>query len=194
MSSATYELKFPARCLATHYDESFHGFLVTTANLRGPNEIRLLRYAEESDDIRCIGVWAHNYEVNCLASNPTDKSVVGTVYNTLDGRGGKGTIWSLPELPEGGEGGSGEGGEGDGGSGSGSGSGGSNGSSGDPVMHSLERVCDLPLVASATGPLGVDPMHHMAWAPAVPEHRPRTLVTAHAGSVRAWSLGGGGGR
>lgn len=41
MSSSSYLIKSTSRCLVTHAaDENHHGFLVGTANLRGPNEVR----------------------------------------------------------------------------------------------------------------------------------------------------------
>jgi len=122
-------------------------------------------------------MWAHNYEINSLAASPTDKSIVATVYSTLDGRGGRATIWSLPELPlhpdtetdlvvNG---------------------------SGEPVTQGLVRVVDVPGVPSAASPQSADPMHHFQWAPNVPEHKAGTFITAHSSGVRSWVLQEGGG-
>jgi hypothetical protein len=40
MSSSSYLIKSQARCIVAHAaDEDHHGFLVGTANLKGPNEV-----------------------------------------------------------------------------------------------------------------------------------------------------------
>ena len=110
----SYDMKSPARCLAAVSDEVHHSFLVSTANLRGPNEIRLLRYSEEDDDVRCAATWHHNYEVCSLSSNAADPTLLATAYSTLDERGARATLWRLTDFSEGGEGEEGEGGGGGG--------------------------------------------------------------------------------
>ena len=42
MAMATYELKTQARCIVPHADEAHHAFLVATASLKGPNEVRTI--------------------------------------------------------------------------------------------------------------------------------------------------------
>ena len=113
----SYDMKSTARCLAALADESRHSFLVSTANLRGPNEIRLLRYSEEDDDVRCVATWHHNYEVCSLSSNAADPTLLATAYSTLDERGARATLWRLTDLHEGGEGEEEEGAAGGGGGG-----------------------------------------------------------------------------
>ena len=145
-----------------------------------PRQIRLLRYREEEEDLRCVAMWAHNYEVTSLSGCPTDGALASTVYSTLDGKGGKGTVWRLPELPDDAAAG-----------GSDDGSGAGSGSAQDLMVRDLERVADVPAALGGDGG-GVDFLHHLAWAPSVPEHKPGTLVSAHSGSVRCWSLEDGG--
>jgi hypothetical protein len=65
MSSSSYLLKTQARSMVAHVgDDGSHGFLVGTASLKGPNDVRLLRYAEDDDEIACVagasqrGGWA----------------------------------------------------------------------------------------------------------------------------------------
>lgn len=55
MSSSSYLLKTQARSMVAHVgDDGSHGFLVGTASLKGPNDVRLLRYAEDDDEIACV--------------------------------------------------------------------------------------------------------------------------------------------
>lgn len=176
MDVAYTDVRTQARCIAAHAGSAeaptVHGFLVASASLRGPNEVRLLRYREEENEVRCVALWAHNYEVTSLSGNPADGALLSTVYSTLDGGGGRGTVWRLPELPE-----------------EGAGAGGEDGSQQqDPLSSELQRVADLPSAAAAAPGGGVDALHHLAWAPRVEEHRPGTLVSAHSGSVRTWTL------
>ena len=177
----SYDMKSTARCLAALADESRHSFLVSTANLRGPNEIRLLRYSEEDDDVRCVATWHHNYEVCSLSSNAADPTLLATAYSTLDERGARATLWRLTDLHEGGEGEEEEGAAGGGGGGGGGGS-----RLAEPLVKDLGVVAELPQATGAGG--GADPLHHVQWAPHAAGHEAGTLVSAHAGSARGWRL------
>jgi WD40 repeat protein len=169
----SYDMKSTARCLAALADESRHSFLVSTANLRGPNEVRLLRYSEEDDDVRCAAIWHHNYEVSSLSSNATEPTLLATAYSTLDEKGARATVWRLTDLHEGGEGEDGEGG-------------GGGGRFSEPLVKDLGVVAELPQATAADG--GADPLFHVQWAPQVAGHDADELVTAHAGSARSWRL------
>jgi hypothetical protein len=186
--TALYELRSQSRCLTAHAPSSedalTHGFLAATAMLRGPNEIRLLRYTEEEEgDLRCVALWVHNYEITSMSGCPTDGSLLSTVYSPLDDQGCRGTVWRLPEVPE----------ESSSSSSSGADSEYGGSSSEEPMRKDLEKVADLPVARAGAGSSSpLDALHHLAWAPKVEGHKPGTLVSAHSGSVRCWSLEDGG--
>lgn len=99
MSSATYWSKSQARCLTPHVgDPERHAFLVGTANLRGPNEIRLLRYYEEDNELDCVAVYSHPAgEVSCLSASPYDPAVVLSVINVAGVPAA--SVWRMRGLP-----------------------------------------------------------------------------------------------
>jgi hypothetical protein len=94
-----YSLKTQARCLVAHAgDEERHAFLVGTANLRGPNEVRLLRYYAEDEELSCAAVWAHEGPVTALAACPTDAALLLT--STISPSGApSAAVWRLRDLP-----------------------------------------------------------------------------------------------
>lgn len=121
-------------------DEDRHGFLVGTASLRGPNELRLLRYYEDEEEIEVAAVYSHPGEIAGLSACPEDAAVVLTVSTTPEGRPGA-AIWRMPDLP------------GD--------SAGSSGG-GELVSKPLERVADFP-----EQPVGCRLLHAQFCPPAV---------------------------
>lgn len=79
-------------------DEERHGFLVGTASLRGPNELRLLRYYEDEEEIEVAAVYSHTGEIAGLSACPEDASVVLTVSTSAEGRP-TAAIWRMSDLP-----------------------------------------------------------------------------------------------
>jgi EARP and GARP complex-interacting protein 1 len=97
---SSFLLKCQAKSLSAHVgDENHHGFLVGTCNLRGPNELRLLRYYEDDDEIECIIAYSHpRGEILQVSPCPFDATIVATVYSSMSGEIGS-AIWKLNNLP-----------------------------------------------------------------------------------------------
>ena len=98
---------------------SEHYFLLGTSSLKESNEIHVVVYEEESQDIHCQQVYKHPEEVWQLAPCPADKtlfcSVHGTGNNSHERRS---TVWRLPPN--------------------------NHGSSDSSEAMALEKVCDVP--------------------------------------------------
>jgi EARP and GARP complex-interacting protein 1 len=85
-NAATYSLRSQAKCLVPHAaDQDRHGFLVGTANLRGPNEIRILRYYEDEDELDCAAVYIHENEIAGMSGCAHDAAVVLTTSTNSEG-------------------------------------------------------------------------------------------------------------
>jgi len=80
--SAVHGLTLKARCVAAQIAESDRiCFWVGTLSLRGNNEIQLLEYLEDENDIRCLGILSHTAgEIWNLAPSPSDPERFFTVY------------------------------------------------------------------------------------------------------------------
>lgn len=71
-SNTSYQLKDHARCLAAlEGDTDRNTFILATFALRGNNEVHVLEFNEDTNEVCCQGVYAHPYEVWGLSSCPT---------------------------------------------------------------------------------------------------------------------------
>lgn len=88
------------RCLtAVQADTQHHRFLVGTVSLHSSNnEIHLLEYSEESEDVLCRKLFQnHVHEIWNISCCPTRSDLFFTVYN--EGRAGyKATLWKMHGL------------------------------------------------------------------------------------------------
>ena len=83
--SSVYQLKQQARCLAALEGDTDHNkFLVATLELRAPNELHVLDFNEDTNEVRCERVYAHPHEAWCLASCPAPEhsELAMSVYST----------------------------------------------------------------------------------------------------------------
>jgi hypothetical protein len=109
-ASALYDgLKLPARCLAAVAgDVDRHRFLVGTCSLKETNELQLLSFQEDSNELSCVSAYSHPDEIWGIAPSPVDRRAVLTCHNTnAAGRGGAAsksvdtafgiTLWKLPQ-------------------------------------------------------------------------------------------------
>ena len=99
--SSVYQLKQPARCLAALEGDTDHNkFLVATLELRAPNELHVLDFNEDTNEVRCERVYAHPHEAWCLASCPAPEhsELVMSVYST--GSELRTALWRMEGLAE----------------------------------------------------------------------------------------------
>eukprot|EP00941_MAST-03F_sp_MAST-3F-sp1_P001635 g1635.t1 len=93
-ASAIYGLKYHCRCIASQLAElDKHSFFVGTTALRQDNEIHLIEFIEDTNEIVCIQQFKHKHEIWDIAASPVDKKLVFTVYNK--GRDYGSTLWRL---------------------------------------------------------------------------------------------------
>lgn len=98
-SNASYLLRSQAKCLVPHTaEQERHSFLVGTSNLRGPNDIRVLRYYEDEDELDCVASYAHEGEVSSMSACPHDAAVVMTTSTTSEGLPCA-SIYRMHDLP-----------------------------------------------------------------------------------------------
>jgi len=105
-ASAIYGLRHQARALAAQSspqistgDANHHRFIVGSMNIREENEIHLIEYNEDSNDLLCMAVYAFPHEVWHLSPSPSDAWLVFASHN--DGEDFKSTLLCLPEPSEG---------------------------------------------------------------------------------------------
>ena len=99
--SSVYQLKQQARCLAALEGDTDHNkFLVATLELRAPNELHVLDFNEDTNEVRCERVYAHPHEAWCLASCPAPEhsELVMSVYST--GSELRTALWRMEGLAE----------------------------------------------------------------------------------------------
>ena len=99
--SSVYQLKQQARCLAALEGDTDHNkFLVATLELRAPNELHVLDFNEDTNEVRCERVYAHPHEAWCLASCPAPEhsELVMSVYST--GSVLRTALWRMEGLAE----------------------------------------------------------------------------------------------
>lgn len=83
--SASYLLKRQARCLtALEGDTDRNRFLLATLELREANELQVLDFNEDTNEVVCMRAYAHPHETWHMASCPAPEHVelVATVYST----------------------------------------------------------------------------------------------------------------
>lgn len=187
-ASSVYSLKLPARSLASvSGDTERHRFLAGTCSLREANELQLLNFQEETNEISCIATFYHPEEIWGISASPSDRRLALTCHNNNGaGRGGTApkadkafgvSLWRLPQDAGGNTGGpnSGtttpDGGVSSAGAGEGS------------VSQPLEKVTSLGFSSKAASA--------MLWEPGGQGER---VVTVAGYELVRWELGGGAAR
>eukprot|EP00904_Undaria_pinnatifida_P001409 jgi/Undpi1/11269/HiC_scaffold_30.g13567.m1 len=120
-ASSTYSLKRPARCIAALAPNEESGeeqennissrFVVGTCSLREGNELHVLGFHEESNELLCHQALSHPDEVWGVSPSPTDASLLVTCSNgaragQADGAASAGfkvSLWRLPAPDPSGE-------------------------------------------------------------------------------------------
>ncbi|CAM9365257.1 unnamed protein product [Discosporangium mesarthrocarpum] len=108
-ASAVYSLKRPARCIAGQTpaadceDQETPGFLVGTCSLREENELHLLGFHEDNNELLCEKIFSHPDEIWGISPSPRDQSLVLTCGNACrtqpEATEGafKVALWKLPD-------------------------------------------------------------------------------------------------
>ena len=95
-SSCVHATKLPARCLTSQKgSKERHRFIVGTCGLHESNEISVLEYDENSNQIEANAIYNHPDQVWSLESSPTDTDLIITSHQSR--AGGKNiTMWRMP--------------------------------------------------------------------------------------------------
>lgn len=99
--SASYLLKRQARALAAlEGDTDRNRFLVASLELRDANELQVLDFNEDTNEVVCMRAFTHPHETWHMASCPAPEHVelVTTVYST--GTEQRATLWRLDGLDD----------------------------------------------------------------------------------------------
>ncbi|KAL9655368.1 hypothetical protein ABK040_011209 [Willaertia magna] len=85
LQSAVYGQRLNrSRCLVSvKGDDKNNRFLVGTCSLNSNNEVHLIEYQEEHNDVFCKGLYTHQHEIWNISSHPTNPKLFFTVYNTI---------------------------------------------------------------------------------------------------------------
>ena len=84
--SAVYALKYKTRaCEPQKAAEDKIRFLFGTANVVEENQIHLVEWDDDDEDVFCVNVYPHASEVVAMASSPTDASLLATSYTKVSG-------------------------------------------------------------------------------------------------------------
>jgi hypothetical protein len=98
-NAAIYGLKYHSRCIASQLAEADkHRFLVGTTCLRASNEIHLLEYHVDVNEITCQLVISQPGEVWKIDPHPTDSSLLTTIYLDTESGKMKSSLWKLPDI------------------------------------------------------------------------------------------------
>ena len=84
-ATCAYQMKQQARCLtALEGDPDRNRFLVASLELKGDNELHVLEFNEDTNEVGCLKAFAHTQEVWSLASCPAPEhaELVCTTYST----------------------------------------------------------------------------------------------------------------
>lgn len=80
-SAPMYGLKLPARSLcAVGRGPSKHVFLVGTCSAKEENELQVLEFDEEENEIKATAIYTHAPEIWQVSACPQDASICATAY------------------------------------------------------------------------------------------------------------------
>ncbi|KAG5184762.1 hypothetical protein JKP88DRAFT_354368 [Tribonema minus] len=171
-ASAAYDgLKLPSRALAAVTgDKDHHAFLAGTCCLKEANELQLLHFSDDTNELTCAAVYSHPDEIWDLAPCPSDRNLVLSCHNNnATGRGGAPPrssdaafgvmLWRLPAaIPQ---------------------SPSSSGNSSEPASQPIDKVASLGSAAK--------PACALLWEPGGQGNR---AVTVAGGDLVRWELSG----
>ena len=98
-SCGIYGLKLSARCLTPQLGSTEgHSFLVGTTSLREDNEIHVIDFDEELNEVKCKQVCKHPREVWSLTPSPHDPKLLFTCTSAPRGDPEDVSLWRLPDT------------------------------------------------------------------------------------------------
>eukprot|EP00696_Hemimastix_kukwesjijk_P007975 gnl/Hemi2/20100_TR6662_c0_g1_i1.p1 gnl/Hemi2/20100_TR6662_c0_g1~~gnl/Hemi2/20100_TR6662_c0_g1_i1.p1 ORF type:complete len:398 (-),score=125.41 gnl/Hemi2/20100_TR6662_c0_g1_i1:45-1238(-) len=101
--SAPYVLRYQARSLVGLAGSTdVTRFAVGTCRTRGANELHVVEFSEQRNELLCRALYAHPAEVVQLAACPNSATVVASVYPAVPGGPNKASLWRLRGLDKGG--------------------------------------------------------------------------------------------
>jgi WD40 repeat protein len=98
-----YGLRFSCRALCSvEADHDNHKYLVATHTLTDNNEIHLIQYSEDNNEINNLAIYQHKPEIWSIASSNTHQNIFASVYTEREAESNdslfKATIWSIPSA------------------------------------------------------------------------------------------------
>lgn len=109
-SAASYDLKKQARCIvALEGDTDNNTFLLASLALHGGNEVHVLEFNEDTNEVWCPLVYSHPHEVWACGSCPAAEHSELLLTTHSDGSQQRTTLWRMdgladrelaPELPQ----------------------------------------------------------------------------------------------
>lgn len=92
-----YGLKHQSRCVTAQLaQQEKHRFLVGTRHPREENEVHLIEFEENDNEIINIGVYKHPHEVWYLATSPMHEDIFMSCYHT--GESFQSSLWRMTET------------------------------------------------------------------------------------------------
>ena len=95
--SAIYGLKCESRCVTSvDGQRERHHFLVGTCSAKEENELHVIEFDEDRNEVNSVSVFSHPDEVWQLASHPTLPALFTSVH--YHGSADRATLWRIPEA------------------------------------------------------------------------------------------------
>ena len=96
--TALYGLKYQSRSIIADLNNTSKNlFYIGTNSVRDSNEIHLIEYNEDNNDIYCNAIFIHPYEIWNLSNHQNYKNNIISSY--FDGEN-KATLWKWDDLNE----------------------------------------------------------------------------------------------
>lgn len=100
-SNASYQLKHQARCIAAlEGDTDRNTFLLASLVLRGDNEVHVLEFNEDTNELWCQRVYAHPHEVWSCSSCPAPEHLELLITTHSTGTEQQTSLWRMDGLAE----------------------------------------------------------------------------------------------
>lgn len=99
IGTAAYQLKQQARCIVALEGETDHNkFVLSTLELKGENELHVIDFNEDTNEVSCTHVFSHPHEVWACASCPAPEhaDLCFTTFST--GNEMHTALWRLPGV------------------------------------------------------------------------------------------------